>query len=133
LLITGSASEGARLQQQAPELLSQANVRNLCGALDLNQLATLIAQSDGLIASGTGPLHLAAGLGRPTLGLFPPIKAIDAVRWGALGRHARNLSAKQTCSACTDRDNCRCMQEINPEQVQAVVLQWCTTPRTVPN
>lgn len=132
-LITGSGGEGARLQQHAPELLNQPNVRNLCGTLDLDQLATLIAQSDGLIASGTGPLHMAAALGRPTLGLFPALKAIDAIRWGALGRHARNLSATRTCDACTDRNNCRCMQEISPEQVQAVVIQWCTTPCTFSN
>ena len=46
------------------------------------QLITLVKSMDLFIANNTGPMHLAAALGVPTLGLF--LKA-DPVRWG----HAR--------------------------------------------
>lgn len=122
--LTGSAAEGDLLAQQAPALLAMPHVNNVCGKLDLCELLALIGRADGLVASGTGPLHLSAALGRNTLGLFPPIKPIDIARWGALGRHAVNLSAPQACGMCQDKAACRCMDAITPQQVCDVVLRW---------
>ena len=124
LWLTGSAKEGEYLQQHAPDLLEQQNIVNLCGKLTLSELISLIARADGLIASGTGPLHLAAALGRPALGLFPPVKHIGQVRWGALGAHAQNIATNQPCNTCTDAENCRCMRQILPQQVAQVVAKW---------
>lgn len=122
--LTGSAKEGDFLAAHAPELLQQTNLQNLCGQLDLAGLASLMARADGLIASGTGPLHMAAALGRPCLGLFPPVKPIDPARWGALGAQAQVLVAPQPCSSCTGAAQCQCMQAITPAQVAAVVRAW---------
>lgn len=73
LWVTGSAAEGDWIAQHAPGLLAMPNVGNACGRLTLAELACFINAADGLIASGTGPLHLSAALGKPTLGLFPQI------------------------------------------------------------
>lgn len=124
LWLTGSAAEGELLTQQAPALLALPNVNNVCGKLDLRELLALIGRADGLVASGTGPLHLSAALGRNTLGLFPPIKPIDIARWGALGERAVNLSAPQACGNCQDKAACSCMTAITPQQVLGVVLGW---------
>ncbi|HEU4375715.1 MAG TPA: glycosyltransferase family 9 protein [Telluria sp.] len=124
LSVTGSAAEGALLAQQAPELLAMPNVRNLCGSMDLDGLVALIGASDGLVASGTGPLHMSAALGRPTLGLFPPVKPIDPARWGALGENARVLCAERPCGKCADAQACACMHAITPGQVAEVILEW---------
>lgn len=122
--LTGSAAEGELLAQQAPDLLALPNVNNACGKLDLRELLAFIGRADGLVASGTGPLHLSAALGSNTLGLFPPIKPIDIARWGALGAHAVNLDAPQACGKCGDKAACRCMEAIAPQQVRDVILQW---------
>jgi ADP-heptose:LPS heptosyltransferase len=122
--LTGSAAEGELLAHQAPALLALPHVNNVCGKLDLKELLALIGRADGLVASGTGPLHLSAALGRHTLGLFPPIKPIDIARWGALGAHAVNLSAQQACGQCEDKAACSCMEAIAPQQVRDVILQW---------
>jgi ADP-heptose:LPS heptosyltransferase len=113
LWLTGSVAEGALLAREAPALLALANVRNLCGRFDLSGLCALIGAADGLVASGTGPLHIAAAMGRPVLGLFPSIKPIDAARWGALGAQASSLSAPD--------DN---MEAIGADMVAGVVLAW---------
>jgi ADP-heptose:LPS heptosyltransferase len=99
-------------------------VRNRCGSLDRDGLRALIGASDGLVASGTGPLHISAALGRPTLGLFPPLKPIDPARWGALGEQARVLCVDRPCGACADPAACACMRAITPRQVAEVVLGW---------
>lgn len=122
--ISGSAQEGQQLAAAAPELFALPNVQSLCGQCNLTQFVDLIAACDGLIASGTGPLHVAAALGRRTLGLFPPIKPIDIARWGALGSSAENLCTQQACRACPGAQDCACMAAISVEQVKAVVRSW---------
>lgn len=124
LWLTGSAAEGEQLAREAQALLALPNVRNLCGAFDLAGLIALIGAASGLVASGTGPLHIGAALGIPVLGLFPPIKPIDAARWGALGVQAASLSAPQRCSRCSGARACTCMQGIGAAEVAEVVLRW---------
>jgi ADP-heptose:LPS heptosyltransferase len=125
LWITGSQAEGELLQRAAPGLLAQANVQLLCGSCDLAGLMKLMAQSQGLIASGTGPLHLAAALGVPALGLFPPRRPIHPQRWQPLGARAEYLCLPQECSKpCQDASDCACMAALTPEMVSQRVLQW---------
>jgi len=122
--VTGSRAEGELLAREGGALLASPNVHNLCGRLDLEALVGLIGMADGLVASGTGPLHVASALGRPALGLFPPIKPIDIARWGALGLQATSICATQACDSCTDAASCRCMDAIGAGQVAEVVAGW---------
>ncbi|MDQ2769617.1 MAG: glycosyl transferase family 9, partial [Bacteroidota bacterium] len=73
VFITGTAAEGEELdewlRENAPFL-----VADLTGQLSLPQFLAFIAAADGLVAGSTGPLHLAAALGRHALGLYPPIR-----------------------------------------------------------
>jgi ADP-heptose:LPS heptosyltransferase/O-antigen ligase len=124
VLVTGSPAEGKLLAEQAPELLALPNVKNVCGKLDLTGFTALIGGCDGLIASGTGPLHVAAALGRPTAGLFPPVKPIDPARWGALGERAMSLVQPKPCAGCDNAATCECMQALKPEWLYEVVMQW---------
>jgi ADP-heptose:LPS heptosyltransferase len=126
--VTGSPAEGAALLRDAPGLFALPHVHNLCGAGDLTRLTATIGVADGLIASGTGPLHVAAALGRPALGLFPPIQPIDIARWGALGAHAQSLAAPERCASCTGTASCACMAAIDVDAVAAVVRRWRSQP-----
>jgi ADP-heptose:LPS heptosyltransferase len=125
LWITGSEREGKLIADQAPELLAQPNVGNTCGKFTLDELTAFIHACDGLIASGTGPMHLSAALGQRTLGLFPPIRPIDPGRWGALGRKAQVLVKPTGCGTCSNPSDCACMRNITPDDVAQVVLAWC--------
>jgi ADP-heptose:LPS heptosyltransferase len=129
LWITGSAAEGALIARDAPALLALPNVSNACGQVDLDGLIAMISTCDALVASGTGPLHVAAAMGRPTLGLFPPLKPIDPARWGALGVHARSLTAPQACVRCADPVQCACMRAIGAADVADIVTAWCAGPK----
>lgn len=122
--ITGSAAEGDLLERDIPGLFALPQVRNLCGRFDLAGLVALIGAGDGLVASGTGPLHIAAALGRPTLGLFPPIAPIHPGRWGALGADAQSLCAVARCDSCTGQAACACMAAIGVDAVAEVILGW---------
>ena len=126
LWVTGSEREGKLIADQAPELLAQPNVGNTCGMFTLDELGAFIHACDGLIASGTGPMHLSAALGTRTLGLFPPIRPIDPGRWGTLGSKAQVLVKPTGCGSCTVPAECACMRNITPNDVADVVLAWRT-------
>jgi ADP-heptose:LPS heptosyltransferase len=55
---------------------------------DLHELAALLERASLTVAGDTGPLHLAAALGRPALGLFGPTRA---ERNGPYGRRCASL------------------------------------------
>ncbi|HEY5799000.1 MAG TPA: glycosyltransferase family 9 protein [Burkholderiaceae bacterium] len=123
-LVTGSPAEGGWLATHGAALLAQPNVRNLCGTMDLNGLTELIAAADGLVASGTGPVHMAAALGIRTLGLFPPVKPIHPGRWAPVGPRAEVLCEAQACGQCGDAATCGCMEAITPARVAEVIARW---------
>lgn len=56
--------------------------------LTLPQLGFLLAQASCVVAPSTGPLHLAAALGVPVVGLYPSGPAVETSRrWGPRGPH----------------------------------------------
>ena len=59
---------------------------------ELDELAALLRRAALVIASDTGPLHLAAALGTPALGLYGPTRA---ERNGPYGPHGRALQSRR--------------------------------------
>ncbi|GAA3949055.1 glycosyltransferase family 9 protein [Hymenobacter algoricola] len=129
VFITGTAAEGEELR---PWLAEHAEVlaADLTGKLSLPQLLAFIAAADGLVANSTGPLHLAAALGRYALGLYPPMRPTHPGRWAPLGLHADYLVFdRPDCSDCrrTPAD-CTCIRAIEPALVLSRVLAWQPCP-----
>ncbi|MCB2376219.1 glycosyltransferase family 9 protein [Hymenobacter sp. BT635] len=129
VFITGTAAEGEEL---APWLHAHAAflAGNLTGRLTLAQLLSFIQQADGLVAASTGPLHLAAALGRHALGLYPPMRPTHPGRWAPLGAHAEYLVFdRPDCSDCRKMPAaCTCIKAIEPVTVAARVLRWKQLP-----
>ena len=123
VIITGSASEATRLQQQAA--FQDSSVLNLGGKLTLRQLAALLAHVDVVVASSTGPLHLSAALGTQTLGLFPNSSSKwplhDFIKWRAVGRRAHSIRSARECSC---KQACDCPLTLSPQRVHKLIQQW---------
>ena len=116
ILITGTKEEGEGIRQSG--LFEESKgVTDLTGKVDLQGLISVIARSDGLLAASTGPLHIAAALGKHALGIYPPIRPMDPGRWAPVGINASHLVVDKTCSDCRGEQECHCMKEISPEQV----------------
>ena len=100
VLWTGTAAEGEPLNEV---LHSHKDVVNTTGKLSLHQLLSLISACDGLIASSTGPLHMAAGLGVPCTGLYAAEAPMWPERWHPLGAQAQwEATAQRTASGHLD-------------------------------
>lgn len=111
VFITGSTAEKSVLEDWVKQ---QGDiVIDLTGKLDANQLIAFIAAADGLIASSTGPVHIAAAAGIQTLGLYENRWVKRGERWGPLG-------AKASFLQCVN-DN---MDTITPELVYEKINQW---------
>ncbi|MFY1697379.1 glycosyltransferase family 9 protein [Solwaraspora sp. WMMA2101] len=68
VLVTGTGPERAVVEQVAAA--ATRPVRTVVDALSLGGLAGLLAGSAVLVANDTGPLHLAAAVGTPTVGIY---------------------------------------------------------------
>ncbi len=71
--------------------LLRTGIRDLRGKLSLQDLMALLAGATLMIAPATGPLHLAAALGTPVLGLYDPTHRNHAPRWAPRGAPSRML------------------------------------------
>lgn len=115
VFLTGTEEEGQMFRTILCK--GQAHVTDLSGKLSLDELIAFIAQCDGLIAASTGPLHIAAALGKHAVGIYPPIRPMHPGRWAPLGKHAKVFVAEKSCDACRKTKDCACMRSIEPESI----------------
>ena len=92
VLLTGTAHEASSMGSLRS--LKHQDFVDTTGQLELEQLMSLIHASKGLLASSTGPLHLAATLGTPCVGLYGNEAPVWPERWHPVGAKARWLVAK---------------------------------------
>lgn len=86
----------------------------------LRDLIKIIGNADLLIASSTGPLHLASALEVKTIGLYCHRSMNCAKHWGALGNKAVNIEvSSENCNMnCSiDKENCEFENGISIEEV----------------
>ena len=106
VVVTGDRSEAALVEEVAGRMGATAVA--LPGTLSLPALTGLLARAAVVVANDTGPLHLAAAVGTPTVGVFwcgnlinagPPTRA----------RHRPAVSWRLHCPVCgTDCTRAEC-------------------------
>ncbi|MBW2146699.1 MAG: lipopolysaccharide heptosyltransferase I [Deltaproteobacteria bacterium] len=115
----GGEAEG----RQAHELVRRAGRGVfLAPPTDIRQLAALLSKCRLFIGSDTGPLHIAAALGVPTVALFGPS---DPHRNGPYGNTSRILHSPLPCSGCYRRQcpDPVCIRSIRIDEVFAAVRE----------
>jgi heptosyltransferase III len=123
IFITGTKEDGLLMKDFLEK--NKARVTDLTGKLTLSELISFIAACDGLIAASTGPLHIAAALGKHALGLYAPMKPIYPKRWAPLGKNADYLVfEKEGCTDCKRSADCTCIRSIKPEDVLEKLVNW---------
>jgi lipopolysaccharide heptosyltransferase II len=120
VLFVGGADE-AGLSALVRERLSGPTL-DLTGRTGLPQLAALLARADVMLANDTGPLHLAAALGRPVVAPY----TCTRVAWtGPYGSAHRAVETRVWCAGSL-RKRCprmECMAELTPERLWPVLRE----------
>jgi ADP-heptose:LPS heptosyltransferase len=128
IVITGGPGEESLATDLRNRLPTDLPVIDLAGQVGLATLAGVLARLDVFLSADTGPMHLAAAVGTPTVGIFGPS---DPRRWGPLGPHVRVVRVGIWCSPCNLIRNpparCRghvpdCLTAVTPDMVVAAAL-----------
>ncbi len=118
-LVWSTTESGAR----RPRILS------LAGKTDLRSLIGLLAGARVVVASSTGPLHLAAAAGAPVVAPYGLRPAVSATRWRPWVDPERVTLLEPAPGTCPERCDGRCGREgclasIPPEELLAAALRW---------
>ena len=102
----------------------------LCGVLTLPELGALYVRASLVVANSTGPLHLAAALGTPVVGIYPQLTPMSPARWGPYTDKKRVLvpDAPADCRLCRNGERCACLESITIDQVYEASLSFLTRP-----
>jgi heptosyltransferase-2 len=103
---------------QVSEGLSHRGVRhlNLAGKVHLRQFMTIAALLKLFITNDSGPMHIAAALGIPTVAIFG---STDPALTGPFGSQVRVVTKNLECSPCFERV-CGNIEELHYECLKAV-------------
>ena len=117
-VITGSPDDkdiARKITDKSPN-----NTIDICGRTGLKELVALIEGAKVVVSGDSGPIHIAAALGKPVIALFGPT---DASKTGPYGWQENKdltvISSNVSCSPCF-RKRCRdpiCMSGITVETV----------------
>lgn len=91
---------------------------------ELTELVSLIKKCSLFIGNSTGPMHIAAALGVPTVAIFGPIHPLDSYcEWGPWSKDSVVVSKDLSCKKChpTDCKTFDCMKQIQAEDVLKAV------------
>jgi lipopolysaccharide heptosyltransferase I len=114
VVFVGSRDESL-LAQRCAALLPVPSL-DLSGRTTLPQLAAILSRADVVLANDSGPLHLAAALGRPVIA---PYTCTDVRRHGPYGAIAGAIATTVSCRASYVRrcDHLSCMTELTPDRL----------------
>jgi len=111
------------------KVLATAKTRivNLVGSLPLETLPALFKQARLFLGNDSGPMHMAAAVGTPVVGLFG---LQSPVRWGPVGAPSISVSPAMPCD-CVGGDLCErpdpnkacCVWRLDVDTVADAVLQ----------
>ncbi len=117
VVLIGAASERDSAEHVIQQMQKQGAV-NLAGRTRIAELVGLLDACALLVSNDTGPAHIAAALGRPTLTIFGPTNEFETA---PTGKRAELIRAQGVqCARCMFRDcpiDHRCMTRIAPPEV----------------
>jgi ADP-heptose:LPS heptosyltransferase len=122
IFISGTQKERVLLQPLFDAVGNRVN--DITGIMNLDQFISFINHCDGLVANSTGPLHIAAAVGKDALGIYPPIRPMHPGRWAPLGPNAKIFVLNKFCEDCRKRDTpCICIASVKPEWIVSSLKQ----------
>ena len=117
IVLIGTAGQRDILQPFIEKL--PTGLVNLAGQTTVRELAVILQRVQLLLANDSAPLHIAAAMGTPVIGLFGPT---SVVRARPFGEGHRALRVELPCSpceqkVCMNKNQYECLTAISVEEV----------------
>jgi ADP-heptose:LPS heptosyltransferase len=78
---------------------------SIAGATSLGVFAALCERARAVVAMDSGPMHVAAATGTPTVGVFA-LQSDEPERWAPLGPHVAVVRASYPCPPGHRKETC---------------------------
>jgi ADP-heptose:LPS heptosyltransferase/GT2 family glycosyltransferase len=98
VILIGTADEAEIAAEVLKAVQDRSAVISLAGDVKLADLPLLLREAALFIGNNSGPKHLAAALGVPTLGVHSGV--IDPAEWAPRGERAQAIKREMSCSPC---------------------------------
>ncbi len=121
-VLVGSAADAGTCAEIASAF--SGNAVSAAGKLDILELGALLKRCAMMISNDSGPMHLAAALGTPTVAVFGPT---DAERYGPRGGIHKIVWHREDCNPCKYPvcGKPSCINKVSAEQVaDAAIELW---------
>jgi ADP-heptose:LPS heptosyltransferase/GT2 family glycosyltransferase len=124
IVLIGNPDEAAIADEVLAAVQQPGAVRSMAGRIPLRELPGFLATAALFVGNNSGPKHIAAGLGVPTIGIESG--TVDAREWGPSGANAVAIRRDMLCSPCylSDPAMCwrgiACLTELRPSEVYEV-------------
>jgi ADP-heptose:LPS heptosyltransferase len=126
-VLTGTRLERGYVQEVIDRIAIPDRCWNAAGLLTIPELGALLQRCIMVISNDSGPLHLAAALGAPTIGLFGPE---SPEFYGPIGSLATSVYRQLPCSPCMNvyraksfrcPYDAQCMKNIQVNDVKQII------------
>jgi ADP-heptose:LPS heptosyltransferase len=101
LLVTGSAADAPI----AEEIARESDAISIAGATTLGTYAALAQRAWYVVAMDSGPMHVAAATGAPTVGIFA-LQSDEPDRWAPIGPRTAVVRAVYPCPPAHRKETC---------------------------
>jgi heptosyltransferase I len=131
-ILVGGGGDEARLAEEVRAGLTGPAL-NLSGRTTMPQLVAVLARADVMVANDTGPLHLAAALGRPVVA---PYTCTKVRLTGPYQSPATAVESRVWCQGSYLKrcPRMECMAELTPDRLwpvlREVLLSWESRSRS---
>jgi ADP-heptose:LPS heptosyltransferase/GT2 family glycosyltransferase len=98
VMIIGGPDEAAFAETVMEDVRRAQQVYSLVGKTSLKTLPTALLACDLYVGNDSGPKHMAAALGVPTIGIHSG--SVDAGEWGPMGEQTLTIRRDMTCGPC---------------------------------
>jgi heptosyltransferase-2 len=121
LVVTGSRDDAPIAHAIADG--AGAGVISLAGATSIGGFAALAERARAVVAMDSGPMHVSAAAGAPTVGIFA-LQSDEPDRWAPLGAHVAVVRPTYPCPPDHRKETCpdfACVRELNATAVLAAL------------
>jgi ADP-heptose:LPS heptosyltransferase/GT2 family glycosyltransferase len=132
ILLIGGPDEQETAEKLLQSVQWQDRLGSLAGQTSLTELPRVLAACALYIGNDSGPKHIAAALGVPTVGIHSGV--VDAIEWGPMGRRAVALRRNMICSPCylAKAEDCprglACLRQLEPALVHQTAEMLLARP-----